>query len=287
MSALISIYEAIEYINENIADDITVDQCSENADLPTPEFIEQFIQVMGYSPYKYIKKLRLNLGTEAVMKQNKIFEFSALNGYKNREEEISNSQQEFVTATLEHQKTGIKCTIDELSDIEKIVAFLPAPKDREQSGNLYYTEHKEIYDELIKKGFFDKDTLDYRREAKELTKDYSYEYTKLILELIKTCSNLSEVYSKAYKRKPLPILLFYAFVKEMAVNGLLEATVFNEYKKCALCRFLAATLGDADFIREQVIQEHKDKNITISGNETYCLGLSSGKCATLHCPIEC
>ncbi len=90
-----------------------------------------------------------------------------------------------------YRKAGIQCTIEELSDIEKIVVFLPAPRYIDYFGDLYYSENMEIYDSLLRKGFFDENTLDYRIEAKQLTEKYSYEYSQMILSLIKVCNNLS------------------------------------------------------------------------------------------------
>ena len=283
MSTLASIFESIEYINENITDEITIERCSKIADMSIPYFIEKFKQILGYSPYKYIKKRRLELSTQSLLKQNRIIDIAVDNGYGSNEAYTRAFLQEFGMTPSEYRKAGIKCTIDELSDIEKIVAFLPAPRHKEYFGDLYYSEHKEIYDSLIRKGFFDENTLDYRIEAKQLTEKYSYEYSQIIISVMKMSRNLSDVYSKIWKIKPLPILLFYSFIKELAENGLLSSTIFHKYEMCTTCKFLSATLGDANFIREQVQQEYKNNNINLSIEEINCLGLGSEKCITNEC----
>lgn len=286
MSALVNIFKSIEYINKNITEEIKIEQCSKIADMSIPYFIKKFKQIFGCSPYKYIKKRRLELSTQLLLKQNRILDIAVENGYGSNEAYTRAFLQEYGMAPSEYRKAGIKCTIEELSDIEKIVAFLPAPRHKEYFGDLYYSEHKEIYDSLIRKGFFDENTLDYRMEAKQLTEKYLYEYSQIIISVIKISNSLSEVYSKVSRIKPLPILLFYSFIKDLAENGLLTSTNFYKYKMCTKCKFLSATLGDANFIREQVIKEYKNININLTIEEIYCLGFSSENCITKYCVIK-
>lgn len=286
MSALVNIFKSIEYINKNITEEIKIEQCSKIADMSIPYFIKKFKQIFGCSPYKYIKKRRLELSTQLLLKQNRILDIAVENGYGSNEAYTRAFLQEYGMAPSEYRKAGIKCTIEELSDIEKIVAFLPAPRHKEYFGDLYYSEHKEIYDSLIRKGFFDENTLDYRMEAKQLTEKYLYEYSQIIISVIKISNSLSEVYSKVSRIKPLPILLFYSFIKDLAENGLLTSTNFYKYEMCTKCKFLSATLGDANFIREQVIKEYKNININLTIEEIYCLGFSSENCITKYCVIK-
>lgn len=285
MSALVNIFNSIEYINKNITAEITIEQCSKITDMSVPYYIEKFKQILGYSPYKYIKKRRLELSTQLLLRQNRILDIAVDNGYGSNEAYTRAFLHEYGMTPSEYRKAGIKCTIEELSDVEKIVAFLPAPRHKEYFGDLYYSEHKEIYDSLIKKGFFDDKTLDYRIEAKQLTEKYSYDFAQIIMSLIKTSDNLTEVYSKVIKIKPLPLLLFYSFIKEIAENELLDSTVFHKYLICAKCKFLSATLGDVNFIREQVIQEFKNRSINLSIEDINCLGYRSDKCINKYCDI--
>lgn len=286
MSSFVKIFEVIRYINENITEELSVEQCSKMSDMSVPYFIEKFKRILGYSPYKYIKKKRLELSTKSLLKHNRIIDIALDNGYESNEAYTRAFLQEFGMLPSVYRKNGIKCTVEELSDIEKIVAFLPAPRHKEYSGDLYYIEHKEIYDSVLSKGFFDESTLDYRIEAKQLTEKYSYEYSQIILSMMKISSTLSEVYSKVTKIKPLPILLFYSFVKELADNGMLNSSCFKEYEVCAKCKFLLATLYDANFIREQLMQEYKERGFKLSIDEIYCLGLSSEKCVFKYCPLR-
>ncbi len=286
MSALVNIFKSIEYINKNIASEITIEQCSIIADMSVSYYIDKFKQILGYTPYNYIKKRRLELSIPLLLRQNRILDIAVDNGYGSNEAYTRAFLQEYGMAPSEYRKAGIKCTIEELSDVEKIVAFLPAPRHIEYFGDSYYSEHKEIYDSLIKKGFFDDKTLDYRIEAKQLTEKYSYEFSQIILSLIKLSDNLSEVYSNVLKIKPLPILLFYSFIKELAENGLLDSTAFHKYVICANCKILSATLGDANFMRKHVIQEYKDRNIILSIEDISCLGFGSEKCINKYCDIS-
>lgn len=286
MSTLAKIFESINYININIKDEITIEQCSKIAGMSTTYYIEKFKDFVGYSPYKYIKKRRLELSSQSLLRQTNILEIAVYNGYGSNEAYTRAFQKEYGMTPSEYRKTGILCTIEELSDIEKIVAFLPAPRHKEYFGDLYYLEHKKVYDSLIRKGFFDENTLDYRIEAKQLTEKYSYEYSQIILNVIKVSSSLSEVYSKMSEIKPLPRLLFYTFMKELAENGLISSSIFYKYENCAKCKYLLATLGDANFIRKQVIQEYKGRIIIPSIDEINCLGFSSEIFADKYCLLE-
>jgi AraC-like DNA-binding protein len=266
----------MEYINENIAEDVTVNQCSENADLSMQIFIQQFRQYMGYSPYKYIKELRFELAAKVFGNQNQNWFTNTL--HEEKERELTNADTVSDGARVQFQKAGSSC-VEDLNEIEKIILFLTAAEHEESYIKIYYSEHKKIYDSLINKEFFHANTLEYRKGKKELVKKYSEEYFILISEAMNTCTALSEVYSKVIQKKPLPILLFYSFIRAMAVKGGMTATVLNEYKKCTDCKFLAATLGDVDMIREQIIQEYKDKNIILSSKDIFCLGIGSGRCS--------
>ncbi|BCJ95832.1 hypothetical protein acsn021_34010 [Anaerocolumna cellulosilytica] len=277
MSTLVSLFETMEYINENIAEDVTVNQCSENAELSTQIFIEQFKQYMGYSPYRYIKELRFELAAKVFGDQSQTTFTNTLL----QKIELTIPEEKGVPKA-EFQKKDISC-IEDLNEIEKMVVFLSMAEQEEGLKKIYYSEHKKIYDSLIKKGFIYKNTLEYQKERKELVKKYFEDYSTLISEAMKVCTELSEVYLKVFKNKSLPIILFYSFVRAMAVKGELKNTVFSKYKECADCKFLTATLGDVRIIREQIIQEYKEKGIIISGNEIFCLGNGSGRC-TEYCP---
>ena len=63
MSVLVNIFQSIDYINRNITAEITIEQCSKIADMSIPYYIEKFKQILGCSPYQYIKKRRLELST--------------------------------------------------------------------------------------------------------------------------------------------------------------------------------------------------------------------------------
>lgn len=288
MSTLVRIFKSIEYINTNLTTDIniSIEQCSQIANMSVPYYIESFKQILGYSPYQYIKKCRLELSTRSLLRHDRILDIAVDNGYGSNEAYTRAFLHEYGMSPSEYRKAGIECTIDELSDIEKIVAFLPSPRHTQYFGDQYYSEHKEIYDSLIRKGFFDDKTFDYRQEAKQLTEKYAYDFEQLIISLMKTGNNLSEVYSRVCEIKPLPILLFYTFIKEMADNGMLDSTVYHDYTICAKCKFFLATLGDADFIREQVMKEYKKKNIELSKEDIQCLGIGSLTCITKYCKIE-
>lgn len=52
----------------------------------------------------------------------------------------------------------------------------------------------------------------------------------------------------------------------------------------AKCNFLISTLGDANFMREQVVQDYKNRNIYFSVEEITCLGVSSGN--RKYCDIK-
>jgi AraC-like DNA-binding protein len=85
MSTLVSIFKSIEYINNNIIEDITIEQCSKIADMSIPYYIKKFKEIMGYSPYNYIKKRRLELSIRSLLRQTSILEIAVDHGYGSNE----------------------------------------------------------------------------------------------------------------------------------------------------------------------------------------------------------
>jgi AraC-like DNA-binding protein len=222
MNSIINILEFVDYINSNISEELTTKHCSQAANMSTSYYIETFTQIMGFSPYQYIKKRRLELSTQPLLRQTRILDIAVENGYGSNEAYTRAFLSEYGITPSKYREAGITCTIEELSDIEKFVAFLPAPNHKQYLGDLYYQEYKDVYDALIEKGYFDKNTLDYRLEAKQLTEKYSYDFCQLILSVMKISKNLSALYTNVMKIKPIPEQLFYRFVREMVENGLLR-----------------------------------------------------------------
>lgn len=284
-SNLSRIYQSIEFIKENVADEITIEQCSMAAGMSTSYFLMKFKQFTGYAPYEFIRKMRLERSTQAVLGHKRILDAAVDSGYGSNEAFTRAFIKEYGVTPTEYQSGNLLCSIEQLDDMEKLVAFLPAPAHREYLGHLYYKEHKAVYDSLIQKGYFQEKTLDYRIEAKQLTEKYAYDFATLIIHTIGLSTALSDLYNNVIKVKYLPKLLFYTFVREMAENGMLVGTQFEKYSVCSQCDFCTATLGDADFIRDKVIKNWKDKNREITPEEIFCLGYTFGECSAF-CPFK-
>ncbi|MDF2845574.1 MAG: transcriptional regulator, AraC family [Herbinix sp.] len=75
MKPIKSIFDSIVYINKNISNEITLEQCSKIAHMPVSYYIEKFKQTIGLTPHKYIMKRRLELSTQSLLEQNLIIGF--------------------------------------------------------------------------------------------------------------------------------------------------------------------------------------------------------------------
>ena len=72
MNPIRSIFDSIVYINKNISNKITLEQCSMIAHMSVSYYIEKFKQTIGLTPHKYIMKRRLELSTNSLLEQNRL-----------------------------------------------------------------------------------------------------------------------------------------------------------------------------------------------------------------------
>ena len=79
-----SMYKAIEYINENIREDITVDSICEHVHTSKYHFCRSFKKATGLTVMNYILKTRITLAKNLLTNENiSVGETSALSGFSN------------------------------------------------------------------------------------------------------------------------------------------------------------------------------------------------------------
>ncbi len=221
MNAMKKMMRAIEYINNHLENETILEDSAAFVCVSMSHYIFLFKSILGYTPAEYIRKRRLENSTKNVLQRKKVIDIAIESGYGSSEAYTRAFKKEFGVPPIEYQKYGVICSIDELDDFEKIIAFCPAPAHKEYFGDLYYAEYKEVYDRLADKGYFKKETLEYSC-AKQLTEKYSYDFEYLISNLLDSAETLEELYDKVIQIKYIPRQLFYMFVKEMRENGMLQ-----------------------------------------------------------------
>ncbi len=252
MNPIRSIFDSIVFISKNISSEITLKQCSKIAGMSVSYYIDKFKQTIGLTPHKYIIKRRLEISTHSLLEHNRILDIAFETGYESNEAYTRAFHHEFGLSPSKYQELGIQCPIEDLSDIEKVIVFCPAPKHLEYDGDLYYSAFKDVYDSVILKGYFDVDTLDYRLEAKQLTEKYSYEYAQIILSLIAAVSTTADLYSKVNLVKPLPKLLFYLIMKELIENRLIDTDIYTINTKYKFQQFISSLLDNSPLVDSEL-----------------------------------
>ncbi len=227
MHDMIKVMKAIEYINHHLENENILEDSTEFTGMSMSHYIFLFKNVLGYTPAEYIRKRRLDVSTKSIFQKEKIINIAIDSGYGSSEAYTRAFKKEFGVSPIDYQKNEVSCTIDELDDFEKIIAFFPAPAHKEYFGHLYYEEYKDLYDKLADKGYFKKETLEYS-SAKQLTEKYSYDFEYLISKLVYSTETLDELYDKVVQIKYLPRVLFHMFVGEMKENGVLNGTKFEQ-----------------------------------------------------------
>ena len=85
MSCLNEIFRSIEYIQNNISRDITVDECSKVAVLAKPYYSKMFSSYIGETPMRYIHKQRLLYSANCLFGSEKIVDIAIETGYQSHE----------------------------------------------------------------------------------------------------------------------------------------------------------------------------------------------------------
>lgn len=159
MSCLSNIYKVIDYVNYNLGKDSLIDICYNISDLSKEYFSKMFKLYIGFTLDEYIRKMRLKECAKQIFSVSDVYEIARKNGYKNFDDFKYEFIHEFGMEPSKYFNMSIKILkpFEDLTEIERIIAFYPAPNHKDAFGHLLYKEHKEIYDSLIEKGYFGKD----------------------------------------------------------------------------------------------------------------------------------
>lgn len=196
MGNLSDIYKVEEYIKQNADKSLTTAMLCEALGIERKVMTEHFEHYIGLSPDEYLERARMQQGEQ----------LASMPG-----------------GTL-------PAPFDTLTMAERIIAFYPAPGHREYSGHELYQEYREIYDNLIQKGYFGKD-LGYVIEAKQITEKLANDCYHTILELAKSNLSLEDACQRMLGNGDTPRKLFYMFLYEMVENGTLENAQWSDIVK--------------------------------------------------------
>lgn len=210
MSCLNDIFRSIEYIQNNINKDLTVDECSKVALLAKPYYSKMFTFYIGETPMGYIQKQRLLNSAKYLFGSEKVVDIALNSGYQSHEAFTRAFKREFGMSPMEYRNLHLTVLmpIKELNELE--CAYLFHSNDVYiRKGSNIFKGHEEIQKSLIRKGYINEEQKEWTIEGKQLSEKYHYDCTSAILQSYKI-SNESEVcYQFTKKLVEISRLLFY------------------------------------------------------------------------------
>jgi AraC-like DNA-binding protein len=278
MSCLNDIFRSIEYINNNITQNLTIDECSRVAALSKPYYSTMFHFYIGDTPKNYIQKCRLLYSAYHLFGNNKIIDIALITGYQSHEAFTRAFKKEFGMSPSEYRelKKMLVVPIQDLNDIECAFLF-HSSSTYNRKGRDLFKNHKDIQRSLIEKGYINKEKMEWSVEGKQLSDKYYYDCTTAILQNYKLTDDLETVYQ--YTRRIINIsrLLFSKFIFELYENGfIIDVGIGSCGSNCFQCNAFLATIEDDDDLRMKYINEMNLQGVNIDKEEVYCLGCMSG-----------
>lgn len=288
MSCLNDIFRSIEYIKNNIEEDLTLEQCSNVAGLSKPHYSNMFRFYIGETPKNYILKQKLLFSAYQLFGNDKIIDIALATGYQSHEAFTRAFKKEFGMTPSEYRelKKCLVAPIQDLNDIE--CAFLyHSASTYNRKGKDLFKGHKEIQKSLMEKGYINKEKMEWSLEGKQLSDKYYYDCTTAIFQTYKLTDNLDAIYQYTKKIINISRLLFYKFIYELYENGLITNIGIGSCgSNCFQCNAFLATIEDDDDLRINYVNEMKLQGVNIVEEEVYCFGCMSGTRAN-YCLLVC
>ncbi len=279
MNSINTVFKVIEYMNEHIEEELSLDEICTVSGCTKSHLCHIFKFYIGETPNKYFYQLKLKYGAKLLSKERNILDIAVKVGYGSHEAFSRAFKKEFGTTPSEYQKMydeGL-AGIDDLNDMELTLAFSASPSYRVFQGLDKYGKHYEVYQSLIKKGYIGVDDLEPTLKGKQITDKYYWDVSKIIIELSKEYNNLDDLYTNTNRIIYIPKLLFYNTIYDMVDIGLIKNLFIGSCgSNCFNCDALKATLTDDDDLRKSHSKNlQKDFNIEISYENINCLGCTS------------
>lgn len=278
MSCLNDIFHSIEYIKNNITENLTLEQCSRVAGLSKSYYSHMFHFYIGETPRNYILKQKLLFGAGQLFGSKKIVDIALDTGFQSHEAFTRSFKKQFGLTPSEYRdlKKCLLVPIQELNEVE--CAFLYHSNSvYVRKGKNLFEGHEEIQKSLIKKGYINKEKLEWSIEGKQLSDKYYYDCTTAILQNYRLTKDLEMIYQYTQKVISITHLLFYKMIYELYENGLITDVGIGKCgSNCFQCNTFLATIEDDDDLRQKYISTKKLQGVKLEKEEIYCFGCMSG-----------
>ncbi|WP_310602580.1 helix-turn-helix domain-containing protein [Anaerosporobacter sp.] len=279
MDSINNIFQVIEYMNEHIEEDLSLDDLCNVSCYTKSHLCYLFKFYIGETPNKYFFQQKLKYATSLLSESNHVIDIALKIGYNSHESFSRAFKKEFGMTPIEYRELYNKglSKISDLNDIELTIAFSMSPSYRLFQGLDQYGKHYDVYQSLIEKGYLDKQNLEPTLEGKQLSDKYYWDCSKIIIELSKTHNTLAELYESTTKLIYIPKLLFFNFVYDLIDIGQIRNFFIGCCgSNCFTCDTLKATLTDDDELRKKESEKLKNNfNIDVDYMQINCFGCTS------------
>jgi AraC-type DNA-binding domain-containing proteins len=288
MSCLNDIFRSVEYIQNNINNNLTVDECSKVALLAKPYYSKMFSFYIGETPMKYIQKQKLLYSAKCLFGSKKIVDIAMDPGYQSHEAFTRAFKKEFGMSPTEYRSLNqtVVMPIDELNELE--CAFLFHSNEMYiRKGSDIFKGHKEIQKSLIEKGYIYGEKIEWSIEGKQLSEKYHYDCTCAILQSYKKLNDFEACYQYTKKIVNISRLLFFKLAYELYENGFTSGVEIGSCgSNCFECKAFLATIEDDDDLRMEYMNEMERQGVYIRKEDIYCFGCMS-KMRASFCHTRC
>lgn len=288
MSCLNDIIRSLEYIHDNINNNLTLEECSKVALLAKPYYSKMFTFYIGETPMKYIQKQKLLYSAKSLFGSVKIVDIALDSGYHSHEAFTRAFKKEFGLSPLEYQRLHqiVIMSLEELNELE--CAFLFHSNDvYMRKGSDIFKGHEEIKNSLIEKGYINREKMEWTIEGKQLSEKLYFNSTSAILQSYKTSNNSEECYQFTRKIVKISRLLFFKLAYELYENGFTSGMEIGSCgSNCFKCKAFLATIEDDNDLRVEYVNEMREQGVYIDTDEVYCFGCMSSMRASF-CDAGC
>ncbi len=221
MDSLNRIFQVIEYMNQHINDELSLDNLCIVSGYTKSHLSYLFKFYIGETPKKYFYKQKLRYGANLLFGSENVLDVALKTGFSSHEAFTRAFKKEFGMTPIEYRKLHYKglSILTDLNEIELTMTFSASPAYRVFLGLDKFGKYYDVYQSLINKGFIDNQSLDSTLEGKQLIDKYYWDCSMVMIELSKVFSTLEELYENTIKLINIPKPLFFKFAYDLVDVG--------------------------------------------------------------------
>jgi len=279
MESINKIFQVIEYMNEHIFEEVSLDDLCVASGYSKPHLCNMFKLYLGKTPGKYFYQQKLKHGANLLFGHENVLDIAVKVGFGSHEAFSRAFKKEFGMTPIAYREMYHKglSKIDDLNDMELTIAFSASPSYRVFQGLSQYGKYYDVYQSLIKKGYINEQDLELTLKGKQLSDKYYWDCSELITALSNVNDTLTKLYENTIKMIYIPKLLFYNFVYDLVDVGKIKNVFLGRCgSDCFKCDTLTATLTDDDELRKKLAVKSKEEfHIAIDYTQVNCFGCTS------------